>query len=202
MPVPHDADRPAVDREHVEGRLGRSLQHGAQLARIRVRTEARRGEDVAQQPEGARSGKRADQRHGQDLRRQAQGTGDRREHLGQRVHRAGAAESADGGEDRHQERDDADGDVEALLGALHERLVHLHALDPAMERDPDQQSDQDPARGDLDGVPHFHTLSSSLAETMATASAQNVAASVGTRMPAGSADRADARRAITVVGTS
>src|SRR5439155_3452273 len=143
-----------------------------------------------------------DDRHRQHLGGQTEGSGDRRQHLGERVHRAGAPEGPDRRQDGDQERNDPHRDVEALFRALDEGLVDLDAPDPAVERDADQQHDQDPARRDLDEGLHFQTRSSTLAETIATVSAQIVAPRQGRMIPAGSLECAEARSAITVVGTS
>src|SRR5207249_354972 len=90
----------------------------------------------------------------------------------------------------------------ALFRALDEGLVDLDAPDPAVERDADQQHDQDPARRDLDEGLHFQTRSSTLAETIATVSAQIVAPRQGRMIPAGSLECAEARSARASLSTS
>src|SRR5205823_5115264 len=200
--VADDAHRAAIDAEHVEGGFGRALQDRTELSRVGIGAKPGRGEDVTEQPERSRAGERPDDRHRQHLGGQTEGSGDGRQHLGERVHRAGAPEGPDRRQDGDEERNDPHRDVEALFRALDEGLVDLDAPDPAVERDADQQHDQDPARRDLDEGLHFQTRSSTLAETIATVSAQIVAPRQGRMIPAGSLECAEARSAITVVGTS
>ena len=74
---------------------------------------------------------------------------------GQQLHRARAAEHADGDENPDQERDDLHGDVESFLRAVDEDVVDLDLADQAGERDEDEQHRNRPERDRLErGADH------------------------------------------------
>src|SRR4051812_18748324 len=210
MAIPDDACRAAIDREHIERGFGRALQHRGEPPRVRVGTETGRREDAPEDAQGAAAGQRTDDRHGEHFGREPERYGDRPQHAGEGVHRARGPERADRREDGDQERDDPDRDLESLLRALDKRFVDLHALQPPVQRNTDEDEREGPVGAELEDVAERgagggdqrHSFSSVLATTMATMSEQNVAATVGRRISAGSWEWAEARSAMTVVGTS
>src|SRR5256714_1823877 len=204
MAVPDDPDRSAVDAEDVEGRLRGSLQHRGEPPGVRVGAQTGCGKDAAQDPKRAAARERPHDGHREHFRRQPQAAGERGQEARQRVHRARGPERSDGREDGDQVGDDPHRDLEPFLGAFDEGLVDLHALEPSVERDADQDAGQRPVRARFEDVAEAHrtTRSRSLAAAIATVSAQAVDASVGSRMPAGSLECAAARSAMTVVGTN
>ena len=62
------------------------------------------------------------------------------------VHGARGAQHPQGHDHRHQRGDDADGDLEALLRALHEDRVHLHLACEGVERDAGHEQRDGPDR--------------------------------------------------------
>ena len=74
--------------------------------------------------------------------------GDRIEDGGQKLHGPGSSKHADGHQDGDQERDDAYGDVETLLGALGNRLVDAYAASQPVRKDEEYQHRHQPIAGE------------------------------------------------------
>jgi hypothetical protein len=91
----------------------------------------------------------------------AGGASERPERGRQEIHRAGPAEHPDGHEDAHQERDDADGDLEAFPGPFDEHVVDLHAPEDPDERDRHEQHGDGPRGNGLERGAHHSPASAS-----------------------------------------
>ena len=124
-----DADRAAVDAQDVEGGLGGALQHRAEAAGVGVGAEVRVAQDAGENSRRAAAGEWPHQRERKDLGRDAERSGDRREEMRDRLHRARRAEGPDRRENRDQIGKNSQRDREAFLGPLDKGLVDLDAAD-------------------------------------------------------------------------
>src|SRR5262245_39642075 len=104
-----DTGRTEVDREDVEGRLGRALQRAGEEPDEGVGSVRLQG--LAHHREGPGPRQRAEERHRQDLGRDAERPHDRGEERDRAIERTGCAQHADRDQDRDEIGDDPDRDV-------------------------------------------------------------------------------------------
>ena len=137
-----DADGAEVDREDVEGRFGAALERADHVAHQRIGAVS--VHDLGHHTECARTREGPEHGHRQGFGRHADEIRQRADDRDHRVDSARRTEHPDCHEDRHQVGNDAQGDLEALLGARDERIVDAHAALPAIQDEAGDQGWQHP----------------------------------------------------------
>lgn len=128
-----DADTSEIDRQHIERRVGRSLEDTTQSTDKGVGSIVVHG--LQHQTSRATSAKRLHEGCGERTDKlvvQTAGSDTPGNALNEHIHRSRGTKHGHGHKDRHQIGDDADCSMKSVLGALDESIIDIDLLNAPM----------------------------------------------------------------------
>ena len=139
-----DADTSEIDRQHIERRVGRSLEDATQSADKGVGTIVVHG--LQHQASRATSAKRLHEGCGERTDKlvvQTAGSDTPGNALHQHIHRSRGTKHGHSHKDRHQIGDDADCCMKSVLGALDESIIDIDLFECSHGYEGDDNTKQD-----------------------------------------------------------